>query len=128
MKIAIDLTALLPVPTGVDVSLIELVRHLARIDRVNRYTLFVNFEDRGRWNSIVSENMSLRACSSRARAMRFLFQQCFATALANSHDVLHSPSFLMPMWRGKTKHLLTVHDMTFFSMPGVHEGFRRSTP
>jgi glycosyltransferase involved in cell wall biosynthesis len=34
----------------------------------------------------------------------------------------------MPMFRGRQRHLLTVHDMTFFSMPEVHTRLRRSAP
>ena len=43
MKIAIDLTSLLPEATGVDVYQQSLVRALARVDRVNKYRLFVNW-------------------------------------------------------------------------------------
>ncbi len=41
-------------------------------------------------------------------------------------DVVHSPSFLMPYCRGRQRHLLTVHDMTMFSMPELHSLLRRS--
>ena len=128
MRIAIDLTALMKVPTGVDVFLLELVRHLAKIDGENHYTLFVNFADRARLTQVAGPNMTLRACSLRARPMRLLFQQCMATAIADAdgHDVFHSPSFLMPLRRGRGKHLLTVHDLTFFSMPRLHSRLHRN--
>ena len=45
IRVAIDLTALLPEATGVDNYLIRLVTHLSRIDQTNHYTLFVNYED-----------------------------------------------------------------------------------
>ena len=45
LRIGIDLTAILPVATGVDNYLQELVLALGRVDRENRYTLFVNLED-----------------------------------------------------------------------------------
>jgi glycosyltransferase involved in cell wall biosynthesis len=32
----------------------------------------------------------------------------------------------MPLWSLRGRHLLTVHDVTFFSMPGVYRGLHRS--
>src|SRR5687768_18458236 len=45
IHVGVDLTALLPEPTGVDNYLMHLVMHLSRIDQTNHYTLFVNYED-----------------------------------------------------------------------------------
>lgn len=42
--------------------------------------------------------------------------------------VLHSPSFLAPHLRWRTRHLVTVHDVTFFTMPHLHSTMRRSAP
>jgi glycosyltransferase involved in cell wall biosynthesis len=128
MRVAIDLTALMPKTTGIDTYLTEMVRHLARLDRENPYTLFLNFADRHRFDGELGPNISIRAVCPRQRPARFLFQQCalpLASAISG-YDVIHSPSFLMPWWRGRTRHLLTVHDMTFFSMPGLHNRLRRN--
>ncbi len=40
MRIAIDLTPLLPQTSGVDRYLIQLARYLGRIDVENEYTIF----------------------------------------------------------------------------------------
>jgi alpha-1,3-rhamnosyl/mannosyltransferase len=41
-------------------------------------------------------------------------------------QVVHYPSFFMPFLRGKAKHVITVHDLTSFSMPDHHIRLRRS--
>ncbi len=131
MRVAIDLTALMPKTTGIDTYLMEMVRHLARLDQESRYTIFMNFADRHRFHGELGPNISVRACCPRSRGARLLFQQCalpFASALAG-YDVIHSPSFLMPLmpwWRIRARHLLTVQDMTFFSMPEMHNKLRGS--
>jgi glycosyltransferase involved in cell wall biosynthesis len=38
---------------------------------------------------------------------------------------VHSPAFIMPLYRGGAGHLLTVHDMTSFLIPGYHPRSRR---
>jgi glycosyltransferase involved in cell wall biosynthesis len=127
MKIVIDLTALLPWPRGVDTYLLQLVRHLGRVDLENDYTIFVNFEDRHRLDGQLSPNFHVRALCLRPRPIRFLFQQVILSTAAASADadVVHSPAFLAPYWQRTQQHMLTVHDMTFFSMPHVHSRLRR---
>jgi glycosyltransferase involved in cell wall biosynthesis len=127
MRVGIDVTPLLPVETGVDRYLLQLVHFLARIDGRNHYTLFANIKDTSRFADL-GRNFSLRRVGVRGRAGRFAAQQGIIPVLARSLglDVLHSPSFFIPMWRGKTKHLLTVFDMTMFTRSGCHTRFRRS--
>ena len=126
MKVAIDLTALMPKTTGIDTYLLELVRNLAKLDRHNLYTLFLNAADRHRFDRELGENFDVRAVCPRARPARLLFQQLVlpAASVSVGYDVIHSPSFLMPWWRGHARHLLTVQDMTFFSLPNLHNGLR----
>jgi glycosyltransferase involved in cell wall biosynthesis len=129
MRIAIDLTALMPIATGVDTSIIDLVTHLAKVDSENCYTLFVNTADRRRFDGMLGPNMTVRPRCIRSRAARFAFQQGLLPVLlvAGSHDIVHSPSFLMPLWRTGGKHLLTIHDLTFFSLPETHSRLHRSS-
>lgn len=128
MKIAIDLTALLPVATGVDTYLKQLVLHLGRVDHHNAYTVFVNFADRGLCDGMLPPNFSVRPFCWRPHLARLLFQQVGlpAAARALGVDVVHSPAFLMPLYRGTHRHLVTVYDMTFFSLPDCHTALRRS--
>ena len=111
-----------------DTYILELVKHLAEIDGENQYTLFVNVADRKHFDGKLGDNMTVRAWSGRPRVLRLAFQQCalpVASALAG-FDVIHSPSFLLPLWRGRARHLLTVHDMTFFTRPALHNRLHRS--
>ena len=126
MRVAIDLTPLVHTPTGVDVYLKELLIHLGRIDRTNDYRVFTNYEDRKVFDNALPPNFTIAARSLRPRIARLLFQQGWLPLAARTCDVVHSPSFLMPAYRGRQKHVLTVHDMTFFSLPKVHTRLRRS--
>ena len=55
LRIGIDLTARLPVATGVDTYLENLVTALAKVDRENFYTLWVNLEDRAALMSLLGQ-------------------------------------------------------------------------
>jgi glycosyltransferase involved in cell wall biosynthesis len=128
VRVAVDLTSLLPTLTGVDVYLKELLIHLGRIDRDNAYWIFTNYEDRRVFENLLPQNFRIIARCLRPRIARLLFQQGLLPVAARTCDVVHSPSFLMPAYRGRQKHVLTVHDMTFFSLPDVHTRLRRSLP
>ncbi len=119
MRVAIDLTALLPEATGVDIYLKHLVLYLGQLDHNNRYTLFVNYEDRHLFDDLLPHNFAVVPLCLRSRSVRLLFQQVMLPVAARAWgiEVLHSPSFLMPFYRGRPRHLLTVYDMTFFSLP-----------
>jgi alpha-1,3-rhamnosyl/mannosyltransferase len=128
LKVGIDLTALLPQPTGVDNYMCGLVLSLGRVDRDSTYTLFVNLEDRHLFRGALPGNFSVVPLSLRPRPSRLIFQQVLLPMLTTALgiDVLHSPSFILPLVRGKSRHVLTVHDMTSFSMPAYHIALRRS--
>jgi glycosyltransferase involved in cell wall biosynthesis len=128
MRVGIDLTALLPLETGVDNYIMRLVGALGRIDRETPYTLFVNVEDRRRLDGALPPNFTVVPACLRPRAARLAFQQALLPAIASALrlDVVHSPAFLMPLARGTPRHVLTVHDMTFFTLPDCHIPLRRS--
>ncbi len=126
VRIGIDLTALLPQWTGIDNYVIGLVRHLARVDERNRYDLFINREDRAIFEGWLPANFRIVPASLRPRPARLLFQQALLPVAATRLDVVHSPAFLMPIVRGSARHLLTVVDLTFFSMPEHHGALHRS--
>jgi glycosyltransferase involved in cell wall biosynthesis len=130
LGVGIDLTPLLPYWTGVDTYLVQLVLWLNRIDRKTRYSVFVNWEDRKFFKNRLGENFGIFPTAIRNRVIRLLAQQFLVPALSNALKlhVLHSPSFFMPWFKGKHRHVLTVHDMTMFSIPMVHTRFRRSFP
>lgn len=128
MKIAIDLTALMPDSTGVDRYMKNLVFHLGQIDRENQYRIYINFADINLFKQKLPDNFRLIPRCVQVKAVRLIFQH-FWLPLAAHHwkaDIVHSPSFFMPLFRGKQRHLLSVHDMTFFSMDHYHHWFRQS--
>lgn len=125
MRVAVDLTALLPRPAGVDTYLMGLVSALAELDHDNEYLLFVNAEDRVQLS--VPANFRVLALSRRPRLTRLVFQQIVQPPLLRWFrvDVLHSPTFIMPIWRAGRRHLLTIHDMSSFILPHLHPPSRR---
>lgn len=127
-RIALDLTSLLPHETGVDRYMIQLVLHLGKVDQRNQYRVYVNWEDRNRLTGLLPANFQVIPLSGRLRLARFLFQQVLLPVVAGwwGADVVHSPSFIMPMVRGRQSHVLTVHDMTSFTLPNHHIPLRRS--
>lgn len=127
MHVAIDLTALLPLATGVDKYLTRLVTHIGHLDSERRYTVFVNYEDRRRLAGHVPPNFAVVPACLRPRAARLMFQQLGLPAAAAwlDVDVVHSPSFLMPLYRGARRHVLTVYDLSFFTHPECHIPLRR---
>ncbi len=128
MRIAIDVTALLPQMTGVDNYLRQLVLHLGKMDRRNQYLILHNYEDVAVFAGRLPENFTLWPISLRPRPIRLFSQQVGLPLAASAWkaDIVHSPSFIMPMYRGRQRHVLTVHDMTSFSHPHCHIALRRS--
>ncbi len=128
MRIIVDITALLPEQTGVDTFLRQLVLALGRVDRQNDYRICVNYEDRDLFRNQLPNNFAVHPLSLRPRPARLLFQQALlpALAMAQRADIVHSPSFIMPYLRAGARHVLTVHDMTSFSLPHCHIALRRS--
>lgn len=128
MRIAIDFTAFIPEMTGIDTYLTQLVWHLAKVDQENRYRIYHNHEDQALFAGRLPENFSNVSLSARPRSIRLISQQLLLPAAASNWkaDVVHSPAFIMPFIRGPARHVLTVHDMTFFSHPHCHIPLRRS--
>ncbi len=108
----------------------RLVLALAEVDKSTRYTVFVNREDRGLFFGRLGGNFEIAGWCLRPRPVRLVFQQLLlpAAAVLGGFDVVHSPSFIMPMLRAGRRHVLTVYDMTFFSHPECHISLRRSRP
>ncbi len=130
LRVGIDLTALLPQRTGVDVALINVARHLAELPGDDRFVVFVNHEDLESLRATFPPRLELRAASLRPRAARLVFQQLLLPTFARrlALDVVHSPSFIAPLLRGGAGQVLTIHDLTSFVLPEHHVPFRRSWP
>ena len=128
MRIGIDLTALMPRHTGVDRFLTHLVQHLARIASECRFYIFVNREDVSLFRGALPGHFVVYGVCFRPRLLRLFFQQILlplATLLLRL-DVVHSPSFIMPIIGAGARHVLSVHDLTTMTLPDVHIPLRRS--
>lgn len=127
IRIGIDLTALTPQHTGVDRFLKCLVEHLAKSGTHHRFYAFVNREDLHLFQDLPGDFRVLGLCF-RPRPFRLFFQQLLlplAAAMLRL-DVVHSPSFIIPMLRARARHVLTVHDLTTMTLPEAHIPLRRS--
>ena len=128
MRVAIDLTALNAQASGIDRYLLGMVRSLALLERGAEFFLFINVEDRAHFAALHwPAHCHVWPCCFRPRIFRLFFQQLLQPLLlyALRIDVLHSPTFIMPAWRGRTRHVLTIHDMSSFVMPQCHPPIRR---
>jgi len=128
LQVGIDLTPLLAVKTGVDHYLLQLVRGLSQVERKIKFTIFTNWEDRKIVSANLGKNFFILPITFRNRPARFIAQQFLLPILSIMLrlDILHSPSFFMPLFRGNQRHILTVFDMTMFSLPQYHNRLRRS--
>jgi glycosyltransferase involved in cell wall biosynthesis len=129
MRIALDLTALNPKPSGIDRYLEGTVWSLARLETDAGVFLFINFEDRARFSGKrqLPPRFHVVPICFRPRIIRLFFQQILQPMLlyALRIDVLHSPTFIMPFWRARARHVLTIHDMSSFVLPQFHPRVRR---
>jgi alpha-1,3-rhamnosyl/mannosyltransferase len=129
MRVAIDLTALNERASGIDRYLLGLVRSLALLERGVEFFLFINAEDRARFAGLhrLPAHCHVLPCCFRPRVVRLFFQQFLQPLFLHALriDVLHSPTFIMPVWRGRARHVLTIHDMSSFVMPHCHPPLRR---
>jgi glycosyltransferase involved in cell wall biosynthesis len=132
-RIAIDLTALLHNVSGVDRYMLAMVSSLLPLGLDHEYFLYINAEDRARMQDLISglgrglSPFRLIEASRRARPIRLFWQQSVLpiAVKAMNIDVVHSPSFVMPMVTAGAGHILTVHDMTSFLLPSYHPWYRR---
>ncbi len=129
MRVAIDLTALNAHPSGIDRYLMGLVRSLAHLEKHAEFFFFINVEDRARFTGInrLPHHCHVWPICFRPRFVRLLFQQLLLPILLYPLriDVLHSPTFVMPAWRSRARHILTIHDMSSFLLPQTHPAIRR---
>ena len=130
VHVAIDLTGMMPVPTGVDVYMKQIVLSVARVDRRNRYTVLLSRGSQSVFQGALPNNFVKRVITTPHRPVRACVQQFLLPGIARASrfDVIHSPAFLKPLLSAAPRHLLSVHDATFFHMPEVHNALRSSRP
>jgi glycosyltransferase involved in cell wall biosynthesis len=126
VRIAIDATSIPPRPAGAGVYAIELVRAMAERDRHDGYALFA----RGSWFDAAVDgkrNWRVERVDASSRPARLAWEQLrLPRALDRlGIDVLHSTHHTLPLLGVRCRRVVTVHDVTFFRIPGRYPPARR---
>ncbi len=129
MRILIDCSQIPLNKSGVGNYAVNLVREIARHDRVNAYFLLVQ-SDENAFDDIKNKNFNRIHVNSRVFRnlfFRLLLEQFFLPYLLISRriHVSHSLHYSFPLIRFRTKIAVTLADMTFFLMPTNHTFVKR---
>lgn len=125
MNVMIDATMVTRNKAGVGVYAKNLIQELIRIHPGPHFFVMVQDDDTeidfGNRENVTM--IRVPAKLFRRLPLRFLLEQAFLPLLLakNRIDVLHSLHYSFPLVRFRTKQVVTLHDMTFFNMPEVHE-------
>jgi glycosyltransferase involved in cell wall biosynthesis len=117
VTVAIDVSAIPARLTGAGVYVARLVDALSRRDDVD-LALVARRDDAERWRGLGT----VHAVAPGPRPARLAWEQVSAPGLARSIGaaVWHGPHYTMPVRIGVPT-VVTVHDLTFFDLPEVHE-------
>lgn len=134
MRIGIDARWIFREMSGIGVYTKELIRHLARIDRQNRYVLF--FCDGERLKSAQKELAGLAdnftACLLNFGLFSISNQLAMPGVISRwKLDVFHSTNYMIPLLafprrRGKTACVTTIHDLIPLVLPGAAPRSRKT--
>jgi glycosyltransferase involved in cell wall biosynthesis len=117
-RISLDVSAVPPLPAGAGRYILELARHLGRLNDV-RCRVIARKKDALRWESL-GGSLEVRAVAPEMRPLRLAWEQTRLPSLLDGVDVHHAPHYTMPE-RAKLPVVVTVHDMTVFEHPEWHE-------
>jgi len=123
MRIGINTLGPSKLKAGVGNYVYELVRNLLQVDKRNEYFIIVNADNAALFE-IEQKNVHIihaPACTTR-KNLRIVWEQVGIPFLCwkQGIDVFHSPGFVAPLLL-PCKSVITIHDMTFFSHPCMHE-------
>ncbi|MBI4148451.1 glycosyltransferase, partial [Candidatus Woesearchaeota archaeon] len=123
MNIAINTLGPSKVKAGVGNYVCHVVHQLALLDKVNTYYIIINKDNMHQFNDLPQHFRTIRAPTlTTNKTLRILWEQIAIPYLCHTHniDVLHSPGFVAPLFL-PCRSVVTIHDMTFFTHPDVHE-------
>src|SRR3989344_6353667 len=127
MKIAINTLSLNRTKAGMGNYIKNLVDGLSKIDKDNEYFVIVS-ENNKDFFRINKKNFKIINLGKKVTMdlPRLFWEQISLPRFLkkNKIDVLHSPSFVMPII-STAKNVLTVADMTFITHPQVHTLIKR---
>jgi glycosyltransferase involved in cell wall biosynthesis len=124
MKVLIDATGVTRNKAGVGVYARNLIDQITSVNSGPHYFLLVQDDDPeldfGSRSNVTMIRVPARLF--RILPFRFLLEQIVVPLLLLKYkiDVVHSLHYSFPLVRFGTKQVVTLHDMTFFSMPEVH--------
>jgi glycosyltransferase involved in cell wall biosynthesis len=121
MRIGIDATALPSRPVGAGNYIIELIRHLERLEGVEEFVVFAQPHGRDLIDVPARPGFEWVMIPERSPAQRLVWEQAaFPRLVAKARlDLLHSLHYTRPM-RLPCASVVTFHDMTFFLFPHLH--------
>jgi glycosyltransferase involved in cell wall biosynthesis len=124
MRIAINTLALYKTKVGMGRYIVELVNRVPKQDTKNKYLIYVSEKNR-KFFTCSEENITIKLVPKifSSPIGKIIWEQLFllSSLQKNKIDLYHGLGFVLPLWkRSKTKFLVTIADMTFFSHPQHH--------
>jgi glycosyltransferase involved in cell wall biosynthesis len=125
MRIAIDASSIPPKPAGAGVYALELVRAMSERDRRDGYVLLARTH---LLDDVTAARKNWRIdYLSGGRVQRLLWEQARLPRRLHELgiDVLHSTHHTLPLRPVRARRVVTIHDVTFFRIPGRYPPLRR---
>jgi len=107
--------------SGTSVYSHNLLTHLSKIDKINKYIIFPFFEyhfldNYQQYHPILSSNFKIYL-----KSFPKLFTSIFWKYLIPKLDIFHSTTFTIPEKRISDKLVVTIYDTTFYTHPQYHQ-------
>jgi glycosyltransferase involved in cell wall biosynthesis len=130
MKIAINTLPLYKTKVGMGKYIIELVNRIPKDDPENCYVIYVS-EKNEKYFDLTAKNITIKKVPDILTSpfLKIIWEQLFLpfSLIKNSVDIYHATGFVLPLWKPKkTKFVVTIADMTFFTHPQYHKWFKNS--
>lgn len=124
MNIAINTLSLYKTKAGMGRYIRELVNRLPALDPQHTYYLYISQKNKKYFN-FEEKNVVVKTLSRfwSVHFLKLLWEQFFLPFSLWKHDIqlYHSTGFTLPFFKQKkTKYVVTIADMTFFSHPEYH--------
>ncbi|MFZ4584496.1 MAG: glycosyltransferase family 4 protein [Acidimicrobiia bacterium] len=118
MRVLLDVSAIPARPVGAGVYVVNLAGALNEAAELD-LALLARKDDTERWRDLAPRAQVLAIAPLR-RPARLAWEQTSAPRVASRFDAWHGPHYTLPL-RAPIPTVVTVHDMTFFDRPEVHE-------
>ena len=119
LKVAIDATPLLGVPTGVGVFTSSLLSSLSQLSDLELSAFAISWRTRDQLGSLLPEHVTSEQRAMPARPLTWLWSRSnlpHAEYFLGDNDIVHGTNFTVPPTK-KAGEVVTVHDLTFMRFP-----------